>query len=194
MTRIAIAVFFTYALVAGAGWAQEGDDPSHPVSNLYLTTNLIKAAKGSWVRRYAPGNNSYTTYIADVGDDRVTVQQIRMYRDRMRHNRRIVLSYDYLRENGVDAEATPAREETVNHKDRDYAARVVMAPVGDLTGEFYFVEGIPVNGLLCVKLQPEGGASDLTVWTDDYGDNPDELILNAGPGVDANGELGIPLP
>lgn len=195
MSRIAVAALFVYALAAGAGWARDGeDDPSHPVSNLYLTTNLIQAAKGSWVRRYAPGDNSYTTYVADVGDDRVTVQQIRMYRGRVRHNRRIVLSFDYLRQNGVDAEATEAREETVSHNDREYAARVVVAPVGGFTGEFYFVEGIPVNGLVCVKIHPDGGASALEIWTDEYGDTPDDMILDAGPGVDSNDELGIPMP
>ena len=190
-----MVALFACVLVAGSGWAQEEEEPYHPASNLYLTTNLIKATKGSWVRRFAPGSNVYTTYVSDVGDDSVTIQQIRTYRDRMRQNRRIVLSFDYLRQNAVDAEATPAREETVSHNGKEYTARVVKAPLGANMGDFYFVDGIPVNGLICVKVHPENdGDSGLVLWTDEYGDSPDDKILEAGDGVDANGELGIPTP
>lgn len=161
--------------------------------DLDLTTRLLTAKPGSWVRRHAPRGHAITQYVADVTDEAVTVRVIRDHDDHVVDNLEFVIPKSYIKENGANPDAPDAKAGKVTYHDVAYNVKVVKVKLDDSDGLYYISDAVPANGIVRIDILSAG--SDPTIlWMDSHGTEPDNLILNAGEGKPANEEYGIPEP
>lgn len=151
---------------------------------LDLTTRLLTAKPGSWTRRLKPHSRSETFYVAAVTDSEVVVQVLLHHGERLAGNRRYRVPAAYIREHAADPGSPAARSGRVDHKGAIYDVKIVTASLGEADGDFYISDVLPANGVLRVDIL---AGAPYTLWTDEYGETPDRLILEAGPGEDAGG-------
>lgn len=156
---------------------------------LELTTRLLDAKPGSWTRRFEPHNHIRTHYVAAVDKDSVTLQLLRHHDGHIVENKRIVVPAEYIRENGADPDSSAARADQVEHKGVTYAVKIVQAGVDDSEGDYYISEAVPGNGVIRIDLPRD--ENPIVLWTDAYGEEPDDLITEVGPGKDASDEYGF---
>lgn len=164
---------------------------------LDVTINLLDAREGGWTRRARPNNYVETEYVAMVEGEGeslvVTLQLLRHHDGHVLSNKVVEVPGSYIGEKGIGAGNAPAKMETVEYKGVRYATTVVESPMRGAVGKFYLSDQIPGNGI--VKIDIVYGAGNIvTIWNDSYGSRPDDLIMRAGPGANANAEFGIPMP
>lgn len=147
-------------------------------ADLHITTNLLAARPGSWIRRYAPHGHSYTEYVAANDGESVTLQLLREHDGKVRENRAVTLSHAYIAANAVDRGATAT--ERVEHRGTTYEALVAEVALEDSPGRIYVTKALPASGVLRVDIiHPSGSITSL--WTDSHGDEPDELLRKVPP-------------
>lgn len=156
---------------------------------LELTARLLTAAPGSWTRRFEPNGHVRTLYVAAVESETVTLQLLRHHDGHIVENKRIAVPAEFIRENGADPDSPSARADTVEHKGRTYEVRVARAGVDDSEGDYYISDAVPANGV--IRIDVLTGGDPLVLWTDAYGEAPDDLLRAAGPGQDAGEEYGF---
>ncbi len=165
--KLAASFVFVIALSCASGTR---------AADLDLTVNLLTAKPGSWTRRYLPHGHSETWRVAKVAKDGVTLQFIRAHEGKIEENKLFDIPAERIRREGINPNAPGARSDRIEHKGKTYDVRVV-----DADGKrFYLSPAVPASGILRVDLQP--GSNPTILWTDEFGDTPDELIRKAGPG------------
>lgn len=143
---------------------------------LDLTTNLLHAQPGSWIRRYKPHGYTETQVVVSVKPEAVVMQYIRTSEGKVEENRRETISADRIRSEGADPNAPDARQERVEHRGKTYDVKVV-----EKNGRTYYISSaIPASGILRIDIHP--GDNGTALWSDDYGTQPDELIRKADAG------------
>lgn len=161
---------------------------------LDITINLLNATPGSWTRRHRPNNHKETEYVENAegtGESMVvTLRLLRHHDGHVTGNEVVRVPGSYIMEKGLGAGDVPTRTETVEYKGIVYTANVLENSTPGSTGTFYLSDQIPVNGILRIDI-----GRTVTLWTDAYGSEPDELILKTSEdAADANAKYGIPKP
>lgn len=168
--RLGISFFsICLFLFSGAGRAADFD----------LTTPLLRAEPGSWIRRYEPHGHVITQMVVAVDGEEVVLRRLRHRDGHVLSDDTRTFSAGYIRENGADPDSPDARREWIEHNGGMYDAAVVEADVNGRPAVFYITDAIPAGGLLRVDLLRASGEAKITLWTDDYGIEPDELIRMA---------------
>lgn len=176
---LALGICLAVAALSFAAMAEEDEDNTTAdlPAILQITTNLLSAEPGSWMRHSGLGGASFTNYVVAVDEESVTLQQIYRHHHRTRANRVFVLSRAAIREAPIDEKAADARPVELSHEGKTYQTRAVRRFVNNAYATFYITDSIPVTGILRVDLEPANGHSPLVFWTDSYGFTPDDLIL-----------------
>ncbi len=164
--KAALPLVFLFALSA-----------AHAADRTQLTTNLIKAQPGSWIRRYTPNGHSWTLYVADNTNGSVTVHYLRHHDGHIVGKESDTVSHDWLKTNAVNPDSPAAKPATVSHKGIDYTVKAVESRLDESPGIFYITDALPASGVVRLDIvHPSGSVT--TLWTDAYGDKPDELLLD----------------
>lgn len=163
-------------------------------SDLELSTRLLDARPGSWTRYDSAEGYVYTRYVVDNDGRTVVLRLLRHHHHRLVDNQVVSLPYDYIRSHGIDPDSLDAVDGETEHDGVTYSIKKLRVDDGKILRDFYFSNAIPVDGILRVDFIRDDGHLDLTRWHDQYGFEPDERILRAGEGENANAEYGVPDP
>lgn len=164
--RIAYILLSIMAL-SGAGWAVDFN----------LTTSLLHAAPGSWIRRYAPNNHTITQLVVDVNENEVILRRLRHHDGHVVSDDTRTFTAEYIRKNGADPNSPRARKDRVEHKGKTFDVSIVEVEQENQSALFYVTDAIPAGGLLRIDLPGGSGSHATSLWTDEYDNEPDERIL-----------------
>lgn len=159
--------------------------------DLHITTNLLTAKSGAWVRRNAPREHSYTTYVEEATEDQVTIRLIYTHNSRPLEVKTVTLTPDEIRQRGIDPNGPDSRDATLEHNGTTYRVRAVDSHFNDSDGTYYISDAVPATGILCIEIRPSNDGSPISLWNDAYGTEPDDLILKAIKTA-PDGDYGIP--
>lgn len=104
------------------------------------------------------------------------------------HNRKAlenliyVIPVKYIREHGIDPNGPGSRGESRAYKDKTYQTRAVDGKLNDSMGTFYITGELPATGILCIDVNTAGQGSGFTLWNDQHGMEPNDIIIRAGQG------------
>jgi hypothetical protein len=163
---------------------------------LDVTTNLLQAKAGSWIRTHQENKHYYTQYVSEVTPDVVTLHIIHKRRDDYVSNRRVRIPVSYIREQSVDVLSSLVTEETLEVDGTTYNVKKIhyRSLDDDAEVDLYVTDDLPATGVLRKDEFPDHGAARVTTTTSEHGFSPDEEILRAGAFTDANEHYGIPTP
>lgn len=161
---------------------------------LEITTRLLDAEAGAWIRNDWGDHYTTTLYVPAVTDDVVTLQIIHEHRRHLKYNKIVHIPKTYIREQGIDPDAPDAVHETIEVGGRSYPVTGVRRNVDGRDTTYYFLDGQPVTGILQVKVVGDVAPTRVTTNYLQSGSEPDATILGAGSAEEANSEFGIPRP
>ena len=177
-------------LVLGAGSA----------SGLDITTRLLQAKPGSWIRTYyAPAETRYVTRVTEVtGQGPNLIVTLQMYSENSSGGApamRLKLGGAYIKDNGIDADSPSAIPATIQVQGTEYAVTVLerTLPSGEVMRN-YFSADIPVSGLVRVETGVVAGVPAAVIDLVGYGFEPEPGMPDPQAGEIANDRFGIPLP
>lgn len=152
-----------------------------PALDLDITTPLLDASPGSWIRNRHPDDHYNTIYVADNTEDTVNIQLIRTSDNHTLSNKLYIIPKEYIKTHGLDPASQHATPTTIDidGKPRHVIRLTTTADGRDI--DYYFDPAQPATGIIRKDIHPDTGPERITETFPHHGPHPDPLILNAGP-------------